>query len=292
MFNRIEFVISEALIAFARNRLMTLAAVTTVAVALFLFGGMGYAYWRVNTYAQTIPGKFRMLVYLRDGATAQDVSQVAARIRAIPGVAQANWIPKAKAWERWKAEHPTALTEGVDNPLPEGFRVTLSDLKQSDGVVAAIKAMPQVAPENGVMYMSEAQRLVELILTIFRWVGLVAGGILLITAGMLIYNAIRLTVLSRRVEIRIMQLVGASRPTVYVPFLIEGMLQGVLGAAVATGLIVAAYFGVSVGLEKLSATYSPAVFPYLPVLGILVAAGAIYGVLCSILAIRSPLKTR
>src|SRR4051812_8935517 len=120
MFNRIEFVISEAITALSRNRLMTLAAVTTVAVSLFLFGGMGYAYFRMARYAQTIPGKFRMLVYLRDEATRTDVKQVAAQVRAIPGVASVSWIPKDKAWEKWKQDHATGFTEGVDNPLPEG----------------------------------------------------------------------------------------------------------------------------------------------------------------------------
>src|SRR4051794_3007759 len=123
MFNRIEFIISEALIALSRNRLMTFAAVSTVAVSLFLFRGMGYAYFRIHSYAQTIPGKFKMLVFLKDEATKQDVKDTAAAMRAIPGVLTANWVPKDKAWEKWKLEHPSALTAGVDNPLPDGFKV-------------------------------------------------------------------------------------------------------------------------------------------------------------------------
>jgi cell division transport system permease protein len=291
LFNRIEFVISEGLTALSRNRLMALAAVTTVAVSLFLFGGMGYAYFRIDAYAKTIPGKFNMLVYLRDEASVKDVQEAAAKIRAIPGVGPVSWIPKDKAWERWKTEHPSGLSEGVENPLPEGFKVVLTDLKQSDAVVASIRAIPLVAPE-GVKYLRDEQNFVETLLTIFRWVGLVVGGILFITAGVLIYNAIRLTVLSRRLEIRIMQLVGASRATVYIPFLIEGMIQGVVGALIATGLVIGAYFGVSWGLQQLSALYSPADFQYLPVLLILTAAGALYGIFCSILAIRAPLKYR
>ncbi len=292
MFNRIEFVISEALTALSRNRLMTLAAVTTVAVSLFLFGGMGYAYFRISSFAKTIPGKFRMIVYLKDEATRTDVKQVAAQIRGIPGVSSVSWIPKEKAWERWKLEHPTSLTEGVENPLPEGFRVIIGDLKQSDTVAETIQKNPMVATENGVKYMRDEQNFVETLLAIFRWVGLIVGGILFLTAGILIYNAIRLTVLSRRLEIRIMQLVGASRLTVYVPFLIEGMLQGVIGAIVASGLVVGAYFGVTWGLQQLSAAYTPAEFPYVAVLTILTCAGALYGIFCSMLAIRAPLKYR
>jgi cell division transport system permease protein len=291
VFNRIEFVISEALTALSRNRLMALAAVTTVAVALFLFGGMGYAYFRLDAYAKSIPGKFNMRVYLRDESSIKDVEQTAAKIRAIEGVGPVYWIPKDKAWELWKTEHASGLTAGVENPLPHSFKVVLTDLKKSDAVVAAIHGIPTVDPD-GVKYMREEQNYVEFLLTIFRWVGLVVGGILFVTAGVLIYNAIRLTVLSRRLEIRIMQLVGASRATVYVPFLIEGMIQGVVGALVATGLVIGAYFGVTWGLQSLRADYTPAPFQYLPVLLILAAGGALYGIFCSVLAIRAPLKYR
>lgn len=293
MFNRLEFVVTEALTALSRNRLMTLAAVTTVAVALFVFGGMGYAYFRLNRYAQTIPGKFKMIVYLKDEATKADVQQTAAAMRALPGVASAAWIPKEKAWEKWKIEHPSGLTDGVENPLPEGFKVILSDLKQSDSVAASIRAMPAVSPENGVMYLQPEQRFVDGLLTALRVVGLVVGGVLVIIAGVLIYNAIRLTVLSRRIEIRIMQLVGASRATVYVPFLIEGMLQGIIGAILATGLVIGAFFGFGWVMKSMvNFSYTAAPFPYVPVLGILCAGGAAYGILCSVLAVRAPLKYR
>jgi len=293
VFNRIEFVVGEALTALSRNRLMTLAAVTTVAVTLFVFGGLGYAYFRVNRYAQTIPGKFKMLVYLRDEATATDVQKAAAALRGLSGVASATWIPKDRAWDKWKLDHPSALTAGVENPLPEGFKVILKDLKQSDSVASDIRAMPIVAPEDGVMYLGPEQRFVDGLLTAFRWIGGVVGGVLFIIAGVLIYNTIRLTVLARRIEIRIMQLVGASRATVYVPFLIEGMLQGVIGAILATGLVVGAFFGFGWVMQNyVNFTYTPAQFPYVPVLGILCAGGAVYGILCSTLAIRAPLKYR
>ncbi len=292
MFNRLEFVISEAFVALFRNRLMTIAAVTTVAVALFLFGGLGFAYFRISQYAQTIPGKFNMMVYLRDEATKSEVSAVAAKIRALPGVANAFYVPKEKAWERWKQEHPTGMTEGVENPLPEGFKVVLSDLKESDAVVASIKSMPEVAPENGVQYLRDEQNLVESILVLFRYIGIGVGGILMITAGLLIYNAIRLTVLSRRLEIRIMQLVGASRAMVHIPFLIEGMLQGIFGAMIASLLVIGGYFGFNYAMKQLQAGHMTPAFPYVEVVGILCAAGALYGIFCSMLAVRVPLKYR
>src|ERR1044072_135636 len=296
MLNRIEFVINEAFTGLSRNRLMSFAAVTTVAVALFIFGGLGYAYFRLNSYASTFPGKFRMLVYLKDDASLSDVSKVAAELRAIPGVESAVHIPKDKAWARWKEEHPSALTQGVENPLPEGFRVILKDLSQSDQVVGAIQANPMVATENGVRYLKDEQNFVEGLLAAIRLLGAVVGGILLLISGVLIYNDTRLTVLSRRLEIRIMQLVGASRPTVYVPFLIEGIVQGVAGGLIATALVYGGY----VAFTRVVGPYLPGIpggvstvnFAYVPVLGILVAGGACYGLFSLAFAIRAPLKYR
>jgi cell division transport system permease protein len=141
--------------------------------------------------------------------------------------------------------------------------------------------------------MKDEQNFVDALLTALRVVGGVVGGILFLIAGVLIYNAIRLTVLSRRIEIRIMQLVGASRATVYVPFLIEGMLQGVIGGIIASGLVVGAYYGFNWVMHTMvSFTYNPAEFAYVPVLAILTGAGALYGIFCSTLAIRAPLKYR
>src|SRR5580658_7798538 len=111
MLDWIGFVLSEAMIALRRNGFMTFAAVSTVAVSLFLLGGLGYTYMRALDYARSIPGKFDMRVFLRPGASPETISGVAARMRAIPGVVSVAWIPRAKAWEKEIADDP-ALTAG------------------------------------------------------------------------------------------------------------------------------------------------------------------------------------
>jgi len=86
--------------------------------------------------------------------------------------------------------------------------------------------MPEVAPEGGVVYLKAEQNFLEKTLYFIRWLGLVFGGLLFLTGGILIYNAIHMAVLARRVEIRIMRLVGASQLTIRIPFLIEGLCKG------------------------------------------------------------------
>lgn len=292
MFDRISFLIGEALEAMRRNTTMSFAAIITAAVALFLVGGLGYVYYRVLLYADTLTGKFEMRVVLKDGTTSEQIHQTALEIRSLRGVKYVTWIPRDKAWSRDAALHPE-LTEGVDNPYPDCLKVELSNLHYGDTIAAQIHAMPQViAGDDGVQYLKDEQRFVDSLLRTLRWVGGVAGGLLFIAAGLLIYNAIRLTVLARRIEIRVMQLVGTSYLALRIPFMIEGLLHGMLGGLVASGLLVLA----NNALRQFLISMSPMLkLPTLPVASLtyaVCATGAIYGLICSLFAIRAPLRMR
>lgn len=290
MLDRISFIMGEALIALRRNGFMTFAAISTVAVALFMLGGLGYVYYRAAEFADTIPGKFDMRVSLKDGTTMDGIKQTANEIRAIDGVASCSWIPKDKAWERKKQEDPK-LTEGIENPFPDQFKVTVSDLKSADRVVESIKKLEMVVPgSDGVQYLREEQQTIEQILLVLRLLGSVGGGILFFTGGILIYNAIRLTVLSRRVEIRLMELVGASRFTIRMPFLIEGFTQGVLGGCVSALLVYGAQRALEVQLTSISVFGHLPPFPLAPAMALLGAVGGVYGLVCSYVAVRAPLR--
>lgn len=291
MLDRIEFLIMEALVAIRRNLLMTFAAVSTAAVALFLLGGLAYVYWQVNKLATDVSGKFEVRVWLKDEVKDAQIGTIAARIRKINGVKKAFWVPKAKEWEKMQNESPE-MTRGIDqNPLTHSFKVILQELGDAPGVKRQAQQMPEVMPD-GVVYMEDQQELMDKVLRIVRWVGGLLGSILLITAAILIYNAIRLTILARRREIRIMQLVGASNLTIQTPFIIEGILQGATGGLLAALLIKAAQavFQNEVKNIMLAATFPT--FPTWTAVALLVSIGAAFGATCSYLAIREPLRYR
>ena len=290
MFDRLEFMISEAFVALRRNGLMTFAAITTVAVSLFLIGGLGYVYLRVQDYARTVPSKFEMRVFLKDEVQGENaVNPVAIKIRAIPGVSKAYWMPRDKVWALEKSSHPEY--EGMENPLPESFKVQVADLAESDHVVDALKALPEVRQgKDAVHYLKEEQDFLERVLSFIRWLGLVFGGLLFLTGGILIFNAIKLAVLSRKVEVRIMQLVGASNAAIRVPFLIEGLVQGTAGGVLAAWMVQATNNLIAGFVHQGS---PDVVFPHFPIvqmIGILGGIGAAYGLICSIFAVRTPLR--
>lgn len=291
MLDRLSFLIGEALQGLRRHGLMTFAAVSTVAVALYLIGGLGYVYVQIDRTVAQISNRFEIQAYFKDDTTQAQISTTAQAIRKLDGVKSAVWIPKAHAWRREQERNPE-ITRGLENPFPDALKITLSDISKLESIADSVQSMERIEPE-GVMYHDPMQRFLNDMLRLIRWLGALLGGLLFITAGILIYNAIRLTLDARKREIRIMQLVGATYLTVRVPFLIEGAVQGALGGALATGLLWATYASVQTYVQSnMSALNQMGVFPLGWMGSMLVAAGALYGVGCSVIAIRRPASMR
>lgn len=291
MLDRIEFVFGEALQGLRRHGLMTFAAISTVAVALYLLGGLGMVYLRVQSFASSLSSQYEIQAYFKDGTTLDQIKAAAQATRKISGVGAVVHIPKERAWEKTKRQNPE-LTAGLDNPYPDALKVTVADLKQTTAIVEALKAESSIQPD-GVMYHDPTQRFLNDLMRLIRWLGIGLGGLLFITAGILIYNAIRLTIDARRREIRIMQLVGASHLTVRAPFLIEGAIEGALGGLAATGLLWLSFQSVSNYVERNLVSMSrPDTFAIAPIALTLLVVGAGYGMVCSWFAVRKPSKLR
>ena len=287
MLDRLFFVIGEGLGAFRRNGFMAFAAISTIAISLFMLGGLGYLYARVEDYSKTLTGKFEMRVFLNDGVSRSQIHDIAVAMRAMPGVKDATHIPKDAAWKREQRLHPD-LTAGIANPFPDAFKVVLTDLKRGDEIAAAIQQMPTTMP-NGVQYLKNEQQMVDQLLVFVKWLSSL-GVLLFVTAGILIYNAIRLAVVSRRVEIRIKQLVGASRFMVAAPFVLEGILHGLIGGLLASAMIYSANNLVTKHLGFLGNNLRPEMFPASMIFLYICCAGCGYGIVCSLLAVRAPMR--
>lgn len=283
MFDRLTFVLGEALVSIRRNLGMVLLAILTVSVCIYITGGLTMAYMSVLKYGQDLSSRFEMKVYLKDGTTKQQITDIAKQIRTMDGVGTVNWIPRDLAWAKMKKENPE-LTEGIDNVLPDAYKVVIQDLSKSDELAKKIQAIPQVEPD-GVRYLQAIQKQVEETLRFLKWIGLVAGGLLALVSGVLIFTVVRLTALSRRLEIRIMNLVGASYTTIYAPLLIEGAFQGLIGGFVAFGLLQLSYHELATVVRGYQFLKELPPLPYQPVLLGCISAGSSYGLLCSILAL-------
>lgn len=290
MLDRLAFLLGEAFISLRRNTWMSFAAITTATMALFLLGGMGYAYLAINKYAASLPQRFEMRVFLQEGLTGEQIAETSKEIRSLEGVASLDWLPKDIAWREFRKQFPD-LTEQIDNPLPNAFKLRLKSVDQAPEVAAKIETMPAVE-KNGVRYLDDERQLISEMLRLVRWLGLVLGGLMLLTSGVLIYNAIRMTIVARRREIRIMSLVGATQATIMIPLLIEGLVQGAIGGLLSAMLLWSAHLGFGKVLEGLSAMARVGAFSVAFWMFWLVAAGAAYGIVCSLAAIRDPRSIR
>ena len=285
MLDRIEFLLSEAFTSLRRNTWMTFSAVTTSAMALLLLGGLGLAYLGIVRFAEGLAGRLEMRVLLELDLPQAQVKAIGELIREIPEVADVVLVPKEKAWEDLRRKLPEQ-TEGLENVLPDAYKVTMGDVGDADLVSSKIELIPG---QDGVEYFREEYNVIDQALGLIRLIGGAIGGMMFLTSGVLIYNSIRLAIVARQREIRIMQLVGAARSTIWIPLLIEGVVQGAVGGVIAATMLWPAYESAKSLMQSLAFLQSTeARFPAASVYLWLTLIGAFYGLICSMIAVREP----
>ena len=284
MFDRIEFIVSEAFQALRRHPILTIAAISTVSVALFLIGAFAYAYYRVDNYAKSLPGQMDVRVFIKDEVAHEGEQELGEQLNKLDGILSVSYISKEAAWQKMGEENPEIPVD-LENPLPDAYNLTFKTVGDASKAVKVISDMPEV---EKVLYEQNLLNFVSNTLQLLRYVGYF-GLLLLAIGATIIYNTIRLTIHARGKEIRIMQLVGASNLTIQMPFMLEGAVQGLTGGVVAA-IILQSCNGALSNYTRALHLLLPA-FPGLMMLAILGLAGTILGTACSAIALRLPMKS-
>lgn len=285
---RVGYFLSETFINLRRNLLMTLAAITTVSVSLFLLGGVMVIGEIVNRAVSRWEGKVELSVFLREEITPDQTKRLSEMISKMPETQHVFYETKEEAFKEYKrmfADQP-ALTENVTaDALPASFRIKLRDPNAAEAVQRTLGGQPGV---DQVQFGGDAVKKLLRVTKLFRTVSLATTAILLMAATMLIANTIRLAIYARRKEVGIMKLVGATNWFIRVPFIFEGIAESLLGAALATGVI---YAGKTLILDQLQheivflpVTVGP--FVILRIFISLLAVGIVIGAIGSSLALR------
>ena len=230
---RLSYYFNETVNGLRRNGLMVFAAVSTVFISLFLFGGAYLITREVNLVVDFTTEKVEVAVYLKDTISDADRQLLFRRIQGMDDVADVTYESKQRAYERFKrifANQP-ALTQNVSpDALPASFRVKLDDPTKFEVVSAQLNGQPGI--ERIVDQRSLLKR-VFAVSNILRAGALVAALVVLLSAAGLIGNTVRMAVFSRRREIGIMRLVGATNWFIRIPFIIEALIQALIGAGAA-----------------------------------------------------------
>lgn len=241
----------EGLKNLIRNGWMTFASVSAVAITLLILGVSLVIALNAENMSSYVAGQLEVDVFLQQNLTDTQGMQLANQIKTMPGVKSVQFVTKAQGLQdlekRLGPQYGNLLT-GIQNPLPDKVIVKATDPKQTLALANQIKGISGVAKVNdGQSFVERFFQLMDVI----RNIGLVFVVALVITAMFLISNTIKITIFSRRREIEIMKLVGATNWFIRWPFLTEGMLIGAFGAALPFAVILFAYHSIYVRMGGL-----------------------------------------
>jgi cell division transport system permease protein len=236
---KIDYVARETATNLFRNVTLTLASVLTVVVSLTLFGSALLLRQGVENANDRFKGGIEFIVYLQPTITEDQKASIRKDLEDNPEVREATFVDQDKTFEEFKRlfQNSPQLVETVTPEiLPPSVRV--APRIQEPDVVKALG--DQFDSKPGVYEVVFAFEVVQRIQETFNKIGvrfLAAAVLLLVAALMLILNTIRVAMFARRREIEVMKLVGATNWFIRVPFIVEGIIQTLLGAAVAVGIM-------------------------------------------------------
>ncbi|MDR7390575.1 MAG: permease-like cell division protein FtsX [Armatimonadota bacterium] len=283
----VAFLTREGVVGFWRNGLMSVAAVSSILAALLAFGGALVTLWNLQAVAARVEAQLVVVAYLRGGLSPAQREGARRAAERIPGVRTVSFVPREEALRRLEeALGGVELADAVrQNPLPDTLEVRPEQAQDLRRVAEALRSVPGVVE---VTYGEDAtDRLVGLT-RLVRGAGAAATGVLGAVSVVVSTNALRLTVLARQQEVEIMRLVGATSWFVRWPFLVEGLLQGLVAAVCASVLWTVFYPWAVARLQQAwpFLPVLPASQVVLPLVASLLAVGTAVGLLGAAVSVR------
>jgi cell division transport system permease protein len=228
----------EAFVSLFRNRWMSLASIGAVAASLIVLGSFLLLSVNFDHILVDVESQVEITAYLEDTADDLDIARLKGELSGIYGVKEVNFVSKEDAMEEFKEQVGKELLEGLENPLPNSFRIKADNPQDVPEIAQKIEKVEKI---DQVKY---GKGIVEKLFNMIHWARIIGLVIMVVFAAISIFiiaNTIRLTVFARRREINIMKYIGATDWFVRWPFLIEGMILGLIGSAISIGILGAGY---------------------------------------------------
>jgi cell division transport system permease protein len=231
---RIDYLARETSSNLVRNISITLASIVTVFVSLTLVGTSLMAQQGVDRATQRWQGGIEFIVFMHPTATNDQIEGLKNDLENNPQVAKVSYVDQQQAYEEFKElfrDSPEMVASVEPEVLPTSFRLEPVD-KNADIISALSESYKDKAGVREVVSATDTIRLIQKFSEFLTGIILVVAAALLITALLLIFNTIRMAMFARRREIEVMKLVGATNWFIRVPYMAEGLIQGLAGAAV------------------------------------------------------------
>ena len=221
------------------NPFLSLVTLSTIAISMLILGLFSLIYLNVQQSLHQMGGELQITAYLQETISSEQAEVLRSKVADWPEVEGITYISKKQALARFRSQlrEYAGILEGLkENPLPASLELTLMPQYGRSGNIKELSTrlgrLPGVAEvQYGRKWMAKLRVFVE----VMKLVGITVGGLLLIATIFVISNTIKLTFYSRREELEIMRLVGATDFFIKAPFLIEGLLHGLGGALLAAG---------------------------------------------------------
>ncbi|HEX5982650.1 MAG TPA: permease-like cell division protein FtsX [Solirubrobacterales bacterium] len=237
---RIVFFFQEALRALKRNGAPSLAAIVTTVVTVVLLGMLIPIFQTAQGKSEEVRDQLNVQYAIYDDATRAEINALHRKLEAIPHVAEVNFITKAEALAtlREDLENPTIGSELNVNPLPASFEVNADDAANLPSVERSVfpngaEGKPIASIISHSFDRKQASAEIEEVTSALKIILTVITALLILASLMLVGNTIRLSIYTRRREVEVMRLVGATRWFIRWPFMIEGVIVGFVGGLLA-----------------------------------------------------------
>ncbi|MGC4853123.1 permease-like cell division protein FtsX [Micromonospora sp. DT4] len=277
---RVKYVLSEVLVGLWRNVTMTIAMIITMAVSLTMLGASGLLYRQVDDMKDLYYKNIEVSIFLSQEVSEQQRTDLDAKLKNDPLVKDVIYVNKDEAYKKFQEMYqdaPDLVNAVKPDQLPESFRLKLNNPEQYKNIY------DQYKDTEGVDEIVDQSRLLDKIfdvLTAIQNIALAAAVVMAIAALLLVANTIQVAAYSKRREVAVMKLVGASNWFIQAPFVLEAVVAGLIGALLGlVALVAAKYLLFDGSLKALQGLLSPItwgdilfIFPFMAIVGGLVSA--------------------
>lgn len=236
----LKYLIKEGFRNSWTNRMMSIASISVLLCCLVLIGSASMIFLNINSLVDRIEDENVIMVYIEDGTSQEDIAAMKDSIEAMDNIQSVEFVDKESAWQDQLKTMGEAQAEFFTEinpdkiPLPDAYKVTVSDLSLFKETVSQIKQLDNIDT------VRENSDLAKKLQTISHGISIIAIAIIAVLFAIslfIISNTIKLTVYSRRLEISIMKSVGATNSFVRLPFIVEGIILGVISGVLSLGVV-------------------------------------------------------
>lgn len=276
------------------NRSMSLSSISVLTVCLLLIGVSFLLLFNIKTLVKDVEKQNVVVAFVKDGIDDAALNKINTDLKAIPNVTNVEFVSKEAGYEEQMKEFglDKEMLDGViQNPLPHSYRITVSNIDEFNVTLEAIKNVDNIDT------VRESQEIVNQISTLQKSITaicVVLVAVLVVVSLFIIANTIRITMVSRKIDIQVMKSVGATNVFICWPFMIEGIIIGLISGVVALALTYVVQITEGDALSSLFGLFGSATVSVSDILPMLVVgyilAGALLGSFGSVVSIRKYLK--